>query len=97
MLLCVKAYLISPSMVSNISLSDLSAEKLANIVLEKTNQINLVTNISPGRHFKSRMLKYLALDNKYSVFSKYCHFAPTRMNHLTLDKGIKNVQVVSNS
>ena len=54
-----------------------------------------VTRIAPGSTYRSSELKFLALDEDYSVLHKYSRFVPTKMNNCVLANGVLNVHTVS--
>ena len=67
--------------------------------MEGSNIIILATNRAPGSAYKSKFLKYIALDDQYSVYKNHSRFLPTRMSVFNFENaakdGVENLTIVS--
>ena len=45
---------------------------------------------------RTQLLRFLALNDQYSIYKKFSRFVPTRINMMQLQAGVENVVVVRN-
>ena len=58
-------------------------------------KLNLGSRKAPVTGVQSNLLRYLPLNQDYSVVAEYNKFGPTRMNVMNLSFGLENVIMVS--